>query len=84
MTITLEIPDELASRIIAQGSDPSRQALEDMALTAYRNHRITGHQLRQLPGISSRLELDDFLLQRQVWLDYTVEDFRREGESPRL
>ena len=38
---------------------------------AYRAPRA---QLRRLLGIPSRYELDG------VWLEYTVEDFRREGD----
>ena len=78
--IILTIPDELARHMISEGLDPSRQALEDMAVEAYRGHRLTGAQLRRVLGISSRYELDAFLKKRAVWLEYTLEDFRREGE----
>jgi predicted HTH domain antitoxin len=80
MEITVVIPDELARQIIPEGRDPSRHALEDMAVEAYREHRLTGWQLRSLLGIPSRYDLDAFLKKRGVWLEYTVEDFRREGE----
>ncbi len=80
MEITLSIPGELARRIVPEGFDPSRQALEDMAVEAYRAHRLTGSQLRRLLDIPSRDELDAFLKSRGVFLEYTVEDFRREGE----
>src|SRR5215469_8853238 len=80
MEITVTIPDELARQIIPEGLDASRQALEDMAVEAYRAHRLTGAQLRRLLGISSRYELDAFLKKRGVWLEYTLEDFRRERE----
>lgn len=78
--ITLTIPDEFARQIVPEGLDPARQALEDMAVEAYRAHRLTGSQLRHLLGIPSRDELDAFLKGRGVWLEYTIEDFRREGE----
>lgn len=80
MEITLTIPDDLARQIIPEGLDPARQALEDVAVEAYRAHRLTGWQLRSLLGIPSRDELDAFLKRRGVWLEYTLEDFRREGE----
>ena len=80
MEITLTIPDELARQIIPEGLDPARKALEDVAVEAYRAHRLTASQLRRLLGISSRYELDAFLKSRGVWLEYTLEDFRREGE----
>ena len=80
MEITIVIPDEYASQIVPAGLDPSRQVLEDTAVEAYRTHRLTGMQLRRLLHIPSRYELDAFLKQRGVWLEYSVEDFRREGE----
>ena len=42
MEITVTIPDELARLIVPEGLDPSRQAIEDMAVEAYRAHRLTG------------------------------------------
>ena len=80
MEITVTIPDDLARQIVPEGLDPARQALEDMAVEAYRAHRLSGSQLRRLLGIPSRYELDAFLKKRGVWLEYTLEDFRREGE----
>jgi hypothetical protein len=80
MEITVTIPDELARQIIPQGLDPARHALEDMAAEAYRAHRLTGSQVKRLLGFPSRYELDAFLKKRGAWLEYTLEDFRREGE----
>lgn len=80
MEITVTIPDDLARQIIPEGLDPARRALEDMAVAAYREHRLTGSQLRRLLGIPSRYELDEFFKKRGVWLEYTIDDFRREGE----
>ncbi len=80
MEITLTIPDELARQIVPEGLDPSRQALEDMAVEAYRAHRLTGAQLRRALGIPSRYEFDAFLKKRGVWLEYSLEDFRRERD----
>jgi hypothetical protein len=51
-----------------------------MAVEAYRAHRLTGAQLGRVLGIPSRYELAAFLKERGVWLEYTLEDFRREGE----
>ena len=51
-----------------------------MAVEAYRAHRLTVAQLGRVLGIPSRYELDAFLKERGVSLEYTLEDFRREGE----
>lgn len=84
MTITVEIPDDLAGQIVADGQEPARQALQGLAIEAYRAHRITGAQLRRVLGIPSRSEMDAFLKERGVWLDYALDDFRREGEVTAL
>lgn len=80
MRITVELPDDLAQQIVPVGSDPARAALEDMAAEAYRNRRLTEHQLASLLGMD-RYSLDGFLRQRGVYLDYSLEDLRREVES---
>jgi len=80
MEITVTIPDEFARQILTEGVDASRQALENIAIEAYREHRLTGFQLQCLLGIPSRHELDGFLKDRGVFLEYTLDDFRSEGE----
>lgn len=82
MQFTVELPDDLAERLIPMGSDPARTALEDMAVEAFRAHRLTEHELATLLGLS-RYELDGFLKQREVWLEYTMEDLQRDIETHR-
>jgi predicted HTH domain antitoxin len=81
MNLTLEIPDELAGRLSAAGADLSRRALEAFALEEYKSGRISKAELRRLLGFSTRYELDGFLKAHEVWIDYTVEDFRREMQD---
>jgi len=78
MNLTVEIPDDLAGRLNAAGGDLSRRALEALGLEECKSGRITKAELRRLLGIGTRHELDGFLKAHQVWVDYTVEDFRRE------
>ena len=79
MQFIVKLPDELARQVIPVGSDPARIAVEDMAVEAYRARRLTEHQLATLLGMD-RYELDGFLRKREVWLDYTEDDLRREVE----
>jgi predicted HTH domain antitoxin len=79
MQITVELPDEMARQMIPAGLDPARAALEDMAVEAYRAHRLTEHQLATLLGME-RYELDGFLKRREVWLESTMDDLRQEVE----
>jgi predicted HTH domain antitoxin len=80
MQITFELPDDVAQQMIPAGCDPARAALEDMAVEAYRAHRLTEHQLATLLGMG-RYELDGFLKQREVWLEYALDDIHKELET---
>jgi predicted HTH domain antitoxin len=82
MQLTVELPDELAGQIIPAGSDPSRVAIESLALEAYRAHRLSEHQLARLLGMG-RYELDGWLKQRGVWLEYGAGEMERELTSAR-
>jgi predicted HTH domain antitoxin len=68
--------------MIPAGGDPARTALEDMAVEAYRAQRLTEHQVASLLGMG-RYELDGFLKQREVWLDYSMDDLHQELEVQR-
>ena len=78
MNVTVEIPDDLADQMRADGSDLSRRALEGLALEEYRTGRLTEYQLRRLLGFETRYELDGFLKAHQIWADVTIEDLRQE------
>jgi hypothetical protein len=76
MQITLDIPDELASKL-APGQNTSRAALEALGLESYRLRRISGYQLHTLLGLRSRWDLHALLKERQISM-YTVEDFEQD------
>ena len=78
MQITLELPDEIAQQL-AEGQDLSRAALEALVAEGCRRHRVSDDQAAELLGLN-HYELDGFLKQHGVFLDYTIEDFDRERE----
>jgi hypothetical protein len=79
--IWLDLPDDIVAQLAHDGQDLSRAALEALAIDAYRMNRITGYQLCQLLDIPSRYELDAFLKLHGVALEYTIDDFEREGTT---
>jgi hypothetical protein len=81
MNFTVEIPDNLVGQLNASGGDLSRRALEALALEEYGSGHLTEDELRRLLGFGTRYQLDGFLKAHDVWVDYTLEDFRREVES---
>jgi hypothetical protein len=81
--LTLHIPDDVARRLSAAGSDLSRRALEAFALEEHKAGRLTEAQLRQVLGFETRDELDRFLKAHEVWLNFTREDLERERAALR-
>src|SRR2546427_244117 len=79
MQITLELPDEIAQQLAA-GRDLSRATLEALVADGCREHRLSDHQAAELLGLS-RYELDGFLKKHGVFLDYSIEDYKRECEE---
>ena len=81
MRIWLDLPDEVIEQLADKGQDLSRSALEALAIDAYRMQRMTSHQLCQFLDIPSRDELDAFLKHHGVPLEYSFEEFEREGAT---
>lgn len=80
ITLTIELPDDLAGQLAANGRDLSRAALEAFAVEEYRAQRLSHVELGRLLELS-RWEVDGLLKAHQVWFEYDLEDFRQEGEA---
>jgi hypothetical protein len=83
MKLTVQIPDDLASRMSASGGDLSRRALEALAVEEFKGGHISRPELRRLLGFGSRYEVDDFLKAHDVYEDYTLQDLEQELEGLR-
>ena len=66
MQVIVEIPDEFSQQILPPGQDPSRALLEEAALKAFCEDRITAHELRVILGFETRYQLDGFLKDRGI------------------
>jgi hypothetical protein len=81
MELTVQIPDDLASRMSASVGDLSRRALEALALEEFKSGHITKPELRRLLGFGTRYLLDVFLKAHEVYEDYTLEDFDQDRDA---
>ena len=81
MNLTVNIPDDIAGQLSADGGDLARRALEAWALEEYKKGRITEDGLRRMLGFGTRYQLDGFLKAHDVWIEYTADDFHREVDS---
>jgi predicted HTH domain antitoxin len=66
MRVVVEIPDEFSRQILPAGQDPSRALLEEAALKAFCEDRVTAYELRQILGFETRYQLDGFLKERGI------------------
>jgi hypothetical protein len=73
VTITLELPEDLAAHMHGSHGDLSKTALEALAVEEYRARRLTDLQFRRLLKVS-RFEADAVLKSHGVWLDDSLDD----------
>jgi hypothetical protein len=82
MQITLELPEDIVQELRSKWKDLPRLALESLALEAYRSHALTAAQLRRLLGFETRMQVDAFLKEHEVY-DLTAADFEQDRETLR-
>jgi len=82
MQITLDLPEDIAQHLSGQWRDLPRAALESLVADAYRAELLTAEQVRLLLGFSTRMQVDKFLKQHEIY-DYTLEDFEQDRETLR-
>ncbi len=83
MTITLNVPEDIAHDLENDGSDLSRAALESLALEGYRAQKLSEEQVRRMLGLASRFDVHAFLKDHSVYLNYTLEDVERDTQNSR-
>lgn len=82
MQITLELPEDIAKGLESKWKDLPRAALESLALEAYRSHVLTPAELRRLLGFKTRMQVDAFLKEHEVY-DFTAADFEQDRKTLR-
>jgi len=84
MQVTVEIPDEIAQRLVPEGQDPARTSLEAIAIEGYRSGALTASQTRKLLGFGTRYELDGFLKAHNVSEHaYNLDDLEEDRRTTR-
>lgn len=83
MQVTVEIPEDIAQLLNSKWANLPRGVLESLALEAYRSGTLTTAQLRRLLGFETPMEVDAFLKQAGVYLDYSLKDYEEDLETLR-
>jgi predicted HTH domain antitoxin len=82
MTISFQLPPDIAEQIRTNGADLNGEAREAYLVELYRQERITHHQLAETLGLN-RIETDGLLKRHKVSPGPTLEELRAEIGSLR-
>lgn len=74
MTLTMNIPDNLAASIGSAVDEVRSRFIEGYAVQAYRSGTFSAAEVRELLGHSSRWETEDFLASHGAWPDLTANE----------
>jgi hypothetical protein len=78
MEVTVHIPDDVAADLQVRSDELSRRLLEAYALEGYKSGELTAHQVKELLGFDTRMEVDEFLKAHSVPFEFMREDLERE------
>ena len=83
MVLQLQVPDDIAEKLVAKWSDLPRCALEALAVDAYREGVLTAYEVQRLLGLSSRWKTEELLKRSGADLGYTEDDLREDAATLR-
>jgi hypothetical protein len=78
MEILLQLPDDIAERLLAHRADLPRWILECLAAESYRSEILTSAEIQRMLGFETRWETDAFLKQVGAYIRYTEEDLQQD------
>lgn len=78
MQVTLTIPDDFAAQLAAGGKDPSRTALEALAVEGYRSGRLSENEARVMLGFETPMQVHALLAEYNVYLNYSMSDLEQD------
>jgi Uncharacterised protein family (UPF0175) len=83
MTIEIELPEDVARTLREKWGDLSLYTIAALAIEGYRSRAPSAAQVRRMLGFQTRMEVDAFLKQHDVYRDYTEADLDRDIETLR-
>lgn len=81
MQVTIDIPDTLAAQLSAAGKNPSRVALEALAVDGYRTRQLSESEVRAMLGYETRMQVHELLKEHGIYLNFSIEDFQQDIET---
>ena len=81
MQIQIALPDDVVRSLEERWGSLERKLLEMLVIEAYREGSISAGKVRELLGMSTRLEVDAFLKAKGVDLHYDEADLEADRSS---
>lgn len=78
MQVSFDVPDNLAQQLLAAGKEPSRAALEALAVEGYRTHSLSENEVRVMLGFETRMQVHALLKEHDVYLHYSHDDLQQD------
>ncbi len=80
MEITINLPEDVVGIFSADGRNIEREVLEATALEGYRSGKLSQAQVRRMLNLPTDMQVDAFLKEHEVYLEYDLNDIKRETE----
>lgn len=80
MTLSMEVPDQIARSLHLDGPQPHRRALEMLALEGYRTGDLSRGQIGTLLGLSF-YETEEFLKKNHAYIELSLEEFQESSDG---
>lgn len=81
MQIQIVLPDDVARSLETKWGSLEQKLLEMLVIEAYREGSISAGKVRELLGMSTRLEVDAFLKAKRVDLHYDEANFEADRQT---
>jgi hypothetical protein len=81
MAITIEIPVQIEQQLQGNWPNLERHALEGFVTEAFRQGKLSSHQVGQALGMTSRWQAIEFLSERGVYPGYDVDDLEQDRRT---
>ena len=81
MQITINLPEDVVKVFASNGANPERKILEATAAEGYRSGKLSQTQIKRMLGFKVRTEVDAFLREHDVTLNYTIEDLEADRKT---
>ncbi len=81
MQISIVLPDEVVFSLQTRWGSLEQRLLEMIVIEAYRDGSISVGKVRELLGMSTRLEVDSFLKERGIELNYDQTDLEVDRQT---